>query len=174
MTPSRGGKRPAEEFGMSLQKWAILIVFAGVCTGQNQEAAAEAGVHFTPGSSVSFDANGKMVKNNETAAYWHGHPGKFYTAAFSEKGTENAKLLVQFQGDIEWTARAITVGSDFAVKATKTSTAAVAWLPVKSFKVDGPALIVVTGDGATLRLYDFDIHFTGKADHVASSAAKPK
>jgi hypothetical protein len=130
---------------MFLQKWALFFVFAGLAVGQAQEATADAGVHFTPGSSVSFDANGRMIKNNDTAAYWHGHPGKFYTAAFSEKGTENAKLLVQFQGDIEWTAKAITTGSNFAVKATKTSTAAQVWLPVKSFKSDGPALVVVTG-----------------------------
>jgi hypothetical protein len=153
---------------MFLQKCAVLVVFAGVCTCQAQDAAADAGVHFTPGSSVSFDANGKMVKNNETAAYWHGHPGKFYTAAFSEKGTEDAKLLVQFQGDIDWTARAITTGSNFAVKATKTSTAAQVWVPVKSFKIDGPALVIVTGDGATLRLHDFDIHFSGKFDRVTN------
>jgi hypothetical protein len=31
------------------------------------------------------------------------------------------------------------------------STAALVWVPVKSFKIDGPALVIVTGDGATLR-----------------------
>lgn len=151
------------------QKCAILIVlvFAGVRAGQAQEAAADAGVHFTQGSSVSFDANGKMIQSRDTAAYWHGHPGKLYTAAFSEKGSENATVVVQFQGDIEWTALAITTSSDFAVTATKTSTAAVTWLPVKSFKIDKNALIVVTGTGETLRLHDFDIHFSGKVDRAA-------
>lgn len=75
--------------------------------------------------------------------------------------------MVQFQGDIEWTALAITTSSDFAVKGTKTSTAAVAWLPVMSFKIDKNVLIVVTGDRETLRLHDFDVHFTGKVDRAA-------
>lgn len=154
---------------MLTQKWAVLIifVFAGVCIGQAQEATADAGVHFTKDTTVSFDDNGKMIPSRDTAAYWHGHPGKLYTAAFSEKGSEKATVVVQFQGDIEWTALAITTSSDFAVKATRTSTAAVTWLPVKSFKIDKNALIVVTGAGKTLRLHDFDIHFTGKVDRAA-------
>jgi len=122
---------------MLMQKLAVLIVFvfAGVCIGQAQEATADAGVHFTQGSSVSFDANGKMIQSRDTAAYWHGHPGKLYTAAFSEKGSEKATVVVQFQGDIEWTALAITTSSDFAVKATKTSTAAATGTPDFPLKV---------------------------------------
>lgn len=68
----------------------LLVCLAGVSTGQAQEAAADAGVHFTKGSTVSFDANGKMIQSRDTAAYWHGHPGKLFTAAFSEKGSEKA------------------------------------------------------------------------------------
>jgi hypothetical protein len=142
----------------------MLIVLAGACPGQ--EAAAEAGVNFKPGQTMSFDANGKLVQNNETEAYWHGHPGKLYTAAFSEKGSEKATVAVQFQGGINWTTNSITTNSDFAVTATKSSTAAVAWLPVKSFMIDKGALVVVTGDGETIRLHDFDIHFTGKVDRA--------
>jgi|ERR1035438_8030375 hypothetical protein len=148
-----------------MHKWAILIVFAGVCTGQTP--AADAGVRFKPGSSVSFDANGKLIQSREAVAYWHGHPGKLYTAAFSEKGSEKVTILVQFEGSIDWTAAAIITSADFAVKSTKTSAAAVAWLPIKSFKIDKNALIVVAGDGATLRLHDFDTHFTGKVDRTA-------
>ncbi|MGC9947921.1 MAG: hypothetical protein ABSF64_16265 [Bryobacteraceae bacterium] len=149
-----------------MPKCTIIIVsfFAGVCAAQTP--AADAGVTFKPGSSISFDANGKLVKSRETVSYWHGHPGKLYTAAFSEKGSEKATISVQFQGGIDWTAHAITTGSDFAVKGTKTSSAAATWLPVKSSKIDKNALIVVTGDGETLRLHDFDIHFTGQVDRV--------
>lgn len=150
---------------MTTKCFVTLIILAAACVGQTQsEAAADAGVHFTPGSSVSFDASGKLVQNNETEAYWHGHPSKLHTAAFSEKGTENATLVVQFQGGINWTKSKITTSPDFAVKATKTSAAAVAWLPVKSFKIDKNALVVVTGAGETWRLHDFDIHFSGKVD----------
>lgn len=55
---------------------------------------------------------------------------------------------------------------------TKTSTAAVAWLPVKSFKIEGSGITVVTGDGVTLRLHDFDIHFTGQVDRAVNSTKK--
>jgi hypothetical protein len=85
----------------------------------------------------------------------------------SQKKVQRRPVVVQFQGDIEWTALAITTSSDFAVKGTKTSTAAVAWLPVMSFKIDKNVLIVVTGDRETLRLHDFDVHFTGKVDRAA-------
>lgn len=155
----------------------MFIVLAGACPGQ--DAAADAGVSVKDGQTMSFDANGKLI--SETEAYWHGHPGKLYTAAFSEKGSEDATVVVQFQGGINWTKNSITTDSDFAVKATKTSTAGVAWLPVKSFKVDKEALVVVTGDGETIRLHDFDIHFAGKVDRnterpaakdVASPAVK--
>jgi len=45
-----------------MPKCTIIIVsfFAGVCAAQTP--AADAGVTFKPGSSISFDANGKLVK----------------------------------------------------------------------------------------------------------------
>ena len=123
---------------------------------------------------LSLSCQRAAAQTKDTAGYWHGHPGEPYTAAFSEKGSAcfppsmfcPAALVVQFQGGIDWTASSITTSPDFAVKSTKTSHHAGAWLPVKSFKIDKATLLVVTGNGETLRLYDFDIHFFGKFDRI--------
>jgi hypothetical protein len=127
---------------------------------------------------LSMSGQQAAAQTKDTAGYWHGHPGELYTAAFSEKGSTcyppsmlcPAPLEVQFQGGIDWTASSITTTPDFAVKSTKTSPHILgsAWLPVKSFKIDKAALVVVTGNGETLRLHDFDIHFFGKFDRVTN------
>jgi len=143
----------------------------GLVLSHAQQPNADAGERKAPEPTISFDATGKLTKTVETQSYWRGHPGQTYTAAFSDPGGGKSTLQVQFTGTLYWTPTQVTMSPDFNVKSLsagvteknlKTPAPDPVWVPVKSFKAVGTALVVVKEDESAVRLYDFDKQFTGK------------
>ncbi len=153
---------------MFMQRWLVFtaLLFT-VCAAQAQSSpTGDGGLTIKDGQTISFDAQGKVIGG--ASGFWKGLPSELYTVGFSRQGSIAKIVLVQFQGTIHWNQRGeiTSTSPDFAPKNTKTSKTGDKWAPVKSFKIEKNAIIIVTSNAEKLRLYDFEPTFVGKVDPI--------